>query len=271
MTIRKKNALILIDCQVDFVSPSGSLFVPGSEQDCKNITNFILNNHEEIDWLGASLDSHRLNSIFHPSFWIDKNGKNPDPFTLILKQDVLDGKFSPRFYPQESIKYLESLEAQGDKHVIWPNHCLISSKGANLDENILEAIKTWELKGKYCNFITKGTHVLTENYGIFCAQVPIPGSPETDLNLRLLKTLEEYQNLYIAGEARNFCVVNSLKQLLKHAPSLTSRLVLLEDCMSNVPGFDGLGDDVFDQARKAGVRFSTSTAENLKNTKHSLV
>ena len=80
--MRKKNALILIDVQYDFTNPKGALFVPGAVEDCKRTANFILNNVDEIDYMATTLDSHILNDIAHPSFWMDKDGNQPNPFTL---------------------------------------------------------------------------------------------------------------------------------------------------------------------------------------------
>jgi nicotinamidase-related amidase len=263
--MRKKNALLIIDAQFDFCNPSGALFVPGSEEDNKRLANFMLSNVNEIDYMAATLDSHHINDIAHPSFWKDKDGKNPSPFIVITAQDVRDGKWNPRFTPIDKVlNYLDELEKQGEyAHVIWPHHCLIGSKGHALDEVIFDAIKSYEVTGKSCNFVTKGTHPLTEHFGAFRAQVPIAGIPTTDINMDLLKKLAEYQNVYLAGQAKSHCVANTLKQALQYAPELAKKFIILEDCMSNVPGFENIADGIYDNAKKAGVRFSTTAQEKL--------
>lgn len=263
--MRKKNALLIIDAQFDFCNPKGTLFVPGSEEDNKRLANFMLNNLSEIDYMAATLDSHHINDIAHPSFWKDKDGKNPAPFGVITAQDVRDGKWTPRFTAIPTVlAYLDALASQGEyAHVIWPFHCLIGSKGHAIDDVIFDAIKAFEYTGKSCNFVTKGTHPLTEHFGAFRAQVPIPGVPSTDINMDLLKKLAEYQNVYLAGQAKSHCVANTLKQALEYVPDLAKKFVILEDCMSNVPGFENIADGIYENAKQAGVRFSNTVQEKL--------
>ncbi len=267
----KKNALLIIDAQYDFCNPAGALFVPGSVEDNQRLAKFILNNGSEISYMAATLDSHHLNDIAHPSFWQDKNGNDPNPFTLISAQSVRDGEWTPRFdNPAKVLAYLDELEKQGEfPHIIWPTHCLIASKGHALDEVVFEAIKSWEKTGKSCRFVTKGTNKMTEHFGAFCAQVPIPNANETQLNMPLLKTLSEYDNVFLAGQAKSHCVATTLKQALKYAPELATKIIVLEDCMSPVGGgpdpsnpsltFDVIAQPIYDEARKQGVRFAKST------------
>jgi len=273
MSLRKKNALLIIDAQFDFCNPNGALFVPGAVDDNKRLAQFILNNLDEIDYMAATLDSHHINDIAHPSFWRDKDGKNnPAPFSVISAQDVRDGIWTPKFHPIDKVlAYLDALQTQGEfVHVIWPHHCLIGSKGHALDEIIFDAIKAYEFNGKSCTFVTKGTHPLTEHFGAFHAQVPIPGIPSTDINMDLLKKLAEYQNVYLAGQAKSHCVATTLKQALHHAPELAKKIIVLEDCMSNVAGgpvpnvtFAQIAQPIYDDAKAKGVRFSTSVQEKL--------
>lgn len=287
MTQRKKNCLLIIDAQVDFCNPKGALFVPGSEEDNKRLASFILSNLDEIDMMAATLDSHHLIDIAHPSFWKDKDGNNPPAFSVISAKDIRDGNWVPRFYaPQVALKYLETLEQQGEfVHVIWPPHCLIGSAGHALDNIIFDAVKAFDNKkgARGCQFITKGTHPLTEHFGAFRAQVPIPGIASTDVNMDLLKTLAEYENVYLAGQAKSHCVANTLKQALQYVPDLAKKFIILEDCMSSVSGgpvpnnpaltFEVLAQPIYDDAKKAGVRFSTSVQEKLGQTSsnHALV
>lgn len=272
---KKKNALLIIDAQYDFCNPKGALFVPGAVEDNKRLAAFILNNIDEIDYMATTLDSHHLIDIAHPPFWKDKDGNNPPAFTVISAQDVKDGKWTPRFYaPQGVIKYLESLASQGEfVHVIWPVHCLIGSAGHAIDDVVFDAIKAYEYKGKLCRKVTKGTHPLTEHFGAFHAQVPIQGEPSTDVNMELLKTLSEYENVYLAGQAKSHCVATTLKQALHHVPDLAKKIIVLEDCMSSVAGgpvpsnpaltFESLAQPIYDDAKKAGVRFVNSVQEKL--------
>jgi len=183
---------------------------------------------------------------------------------IIPAIDIIDGKWIPRFFPTEAIHYLESLEKQGEfGHFIWPYHCLIGSRGAAIDHQIMEALIDWTRDGKYYNVLTKGTNPLTEHFGIFRANIPIPECPETQLNLSFIQTFEKYQNVFLAGEAKSHCIANSLKQAMEEAPLLARKVIVLEDCMSDVAGLGHLGTPIFEKARIMGIRFGNSADYQL--------
>jgi nicotinamidase-related amidase len=87
------------------------------------------------------------------------------------------------------------------------------------------------------------------------AQIPIENAPETQLNTSLISTLAAFDYIYLAGEARSHCVATSLKQILDFAPELARKMVVIEDCMSDVTGLGHLGEPIYSQARKAGLQF----------------
>jgi nicotinamidase-related amidase len=122
--------------------------------------------------------------------------------------------------------------------------------------------------------VTKGTHPDTEHFGAFEAQVPIENMTMTQYNLRLQQTLEKYDVVYLAGQAKSHCVANTLKQVVRKAPNLAKKFVVLEDAMSNVAGgpagptatnptFEDLAQPIYDEAKALGVKFSTTVTENL--------
>jgi len=263
----KKNALLIIDPQNSFCNPGdaagnsrGSLYVEGADQDMKRLASWINANENEIDFIGVTLDMHQPNDIAHPNFWQDKNGKFPAPFSVITAKEVEDGKWTPRFDPTTCLNYLKELEAQGEfPHVIWPVHCVIGSEGAAIYEPLMQSISKWTEQGKFFQTVAKGTYPFTEYFGAFHAQIPDAKRPETQLNHALIKTLEQYQNVYLAGEAKSHCVANSLKQVLNEAPNLASKFIILEDAMSNVTGFETIADPIYAKAKQMGVRFSNTT------------
>lgn len=258
--MNNQNAILIIDAQYDFCNPKGSLFVTGADADMKRLAAWIKSNKGKIDHISVTMDSHPVNDISHPSFWQDKNGNFPDPFTPITAKEIKDGKWSPRFFPKEAINYVQTLEMQGEfGHFIWPYHCLVGSRGAALDDNIMEALIEWTKDGKFYQVVAKGTYPLTEHFGIFRANVPVANRPETQLNQTLIETLEKYQNVYLAGEAKSHCVANSLKQAMEEAPNLASKFVILEDCMSDVTGLSHLGTPIYTKAKAQGIRFTKSS------------
>jgi len=257
--MRKKNAFLIIDAQYDFCHPNGALFVPGAQEDMQRLAKLIIDQQDQIDHICVTLDAHPVNDISHPAFWQDKNGNYPPPFTHISLEDALNGKWTPRFFPKESIAYLQALESQGQfPHLIWPEHCLMGSQGAGLDSTLMEALKTWTRKGKYYQAVTKGTFPLTEHFGIFMANIAYPDRPETQLNQQLINTLASYEHVFLAGQAKSHCVATSLKQALDHAPDFAQKIIVIQDCMSDVPNMGHLGEPIYQQAKNVGVRFANA-------------
>jgi nicotinamidase/pyrazinamidase len=261
----KKIALIIIDPQNDFCSPVGSLFVPGADEDNERLGEFILANKLEIDQIIVTLDSHYVIDISHPKFWLDENGENPDGFTIIKAQDVIDGKFKPAYSMFNEglvLSYLEKLEEQGEfEHCVWPEHCITGTWGSAVDTMIAGCLREWSISStdaKFVRYITKGSHPMTEHFGAFKAQVAIANANETHVNMSLIEQLEMFDIIYIAGQAKNFCVLNTLKQIMELAPNIAKKFVVLEDTMSNVLGFEGLGDETWQKAREMGIGFQKS-------------
>ncbi len=262
--MKNKNAILIIDAQYDFCNPQGALFVDGADADMLRLANWIKANKEEIDHISVTMDSHPANDISHPSFWQDKEGNFPNPFTAISSKDIHEGNWVPRFFPKEATHYVETLEAQGEfGHFIWPYHCLIGSRGAAIDDTIMEALIDWTRVGKFYQVVAKGTYPLTEHFGIFRANVPVANRPETQLNQALIDTLEKYQNVFLVGEAKSHCVANSLKQAMEDAPGLAQKFIILEDCMSDVTGLSYLGAPIYEKAKKMGMRFSKTNELSL--------
>ncbi len=254
--MRNQNAFLIIDSQYDFCHPQGALFVPGAEEDMQRLSQIIREQGDKIDHICVTLDSHPVNDISHPSFWQDQAGNSPAPFTQITLQEVKDGKWTPRFAPDQALQYLESLEAQQEfTHFIWPEHCLIGSQGNALYEELMDALVQWTRQGKDYQAVAKGTYPLTEHFGIFMAQIPVPNRPETQLNQDLIKTLENYQHVFVAGEAKSHCVATSIKQAMRYAPELAQKMVIIEDCMSDVPNMGHLAEPIYQEAKEKGLRF----------------
>jgi nicotinamidase/pyrazinamidase len=262
--MNNQHAMLIIDAQYDFCNPKGALFVQGADADMNRLSAWIKRNKKQIDHISVTTDSHPVNDISHPSFWQDKNGNIPAPFTSITASEIKEGKWSPRFSPKEAISYVEALEKQGEfGHFIWPTHCLTGSRGAAIDDSLMEALIEWTAEGNDYHVVTKGTYPLSEHFGIFRANVPVADVPETQLNQGLIDTLEKYRHVYLAGEAKSHCVANSLKQAMEEAPALARKFVILEDCMSDVTGLGFLGDPIYAKAMEMGIRFAKSTEVTL--------
>lgn len=256
----KRVAVLVIDPQNDFCLPTGSLSVPGAMDDMSRLSAMINKNEKGIELIGVTLDSHQVLDISHPGFWQDKNGNHPNPFTIITSKDVDEGIWTPLYWPMKAIEYIHSLEKQGEyPHCIWPEHCIIGSTGAAVVEVLHDAMKQWSRLGNFkLNYVMKGTHPLTEHFGAFKSQVPVEGDMSTQMNEKFIKTLMEYDVVLGAGQAKSHCVANTIKQGFEF-PELMKKFVILEDCMSNVPGFEHIADPIYEKAKQMGVQFVKST------------
>jgi nicotinamidase-related amidase len=257
---RTKNALLIIDAQEDFCNPAGSLYVPGAEKDMERLSQFIKNNIQEIDFIGLTVDSHQILDISHPKFWKNKQGDSPSPFTIITLEDVKDKSWVPLSNSTEALFYLRELKRYGEfTHCIWPEHCIKGTWGANITQPIIDGIQKWHKEtGLLYQIVSKGYYPLVEHFGAFRACVSISKVEETQWNYDFIKTLEKYDNVYLAGEAQSHCVAFTLKQAMQF-PKLAKKLVILEDCMSDVPTFELLNSQVYTDARKEGIRFINSS------------
>lgn len=257
-----KNAFLIIDTQFDFCHPDGALFVPGANRDVDRMASLIRQYADFIDHVVVTLDTHHLLDIAHPLFWRDAAGNHPAPFTRITTDEVETGRWVPQFFPDEARQYVRELEADGQfNHFIWPEHCLVGSRGAALHDTLLDALKLWS-KQRERDYIAvqKGLYPLTEHFGIFRAQVPDPAVPETQLNTALIADLDRFDTVYLMGEAKSHCVANSLKQLLDFFPTLVPKVVVITDCMSDVTGSGHLADSIYREAQTRNVRFMESSA-----------
>ncbi|MCS6967131.1 MAG: nicotinamidase [Cytophagales bacterium] len=255
------NALLIIDPQQDFCSPEGALFVPGAVEDIHRLVEFIERKGTTIEQIFVTIDSHPVNDISHPNFWRDAEGNLPPPFTSISLADVQAGRWIPQFEPERVEWYLAQLEQQGQfPHVIWPEHCLMHSQGASIDNTLLQALRRWSRStGKQYQTVVKGTCPFTEHFGIFQAQIPLPDYPETQLNTALINALMQYDRIYLAGEARSHCVATSLKQAMDFAPALAQKMIVLTDCMSDVTGLGHLAAPIYAEAQAKGIPLIVSS------------
>lgn len=255
------NSLLIIDPQNDFASPEGSLYVPGAKDDCKRLASFVNAYSDKISSIHITLDCHPNYHIAHPYFWVDADGKNPAPYTIITYRDYLDRKFSP---VDSSLKrqvedYLLSLENRGKYNLtIWPPHCLTATWGFCVEDNVWTAVHSWELNnvGKNIDFVKKAANPLTEHYSAIQAEVPDPADPSTRTNFVLIDRLKESDKIIVAGEALSHCVANTLRDLVVYIPAY--KITVLSDCTSCVSGFEAEGESFIEEFKSKGMQFEAS-------------
>lgn len=257
--------LLLIDPQNDFCDPKGALYVAGADQDCVRTANMIKRLGKKLNRIYSTFDSHSQYQIFHPMFWKKRDGNVVDPFTQIKNADVVSGEIVP-VDPNMldwAKSYTKALE-DGQRYalVIWPYHCLIGTPGWCMNTEIMQSILQWE-RDNYRSYraITKGSCFKTEHYSAVKAEVEVSEDPTTQLNMRgLIVPMEEGDMVIIGGQARNFCVANTVRDIMKNFsnPDYIRKLYILEDGTSDVPGFGTLGDDFINDFLKAGGNITTT-------------
>lgn len=256
----KKVAILGIDLQNDFTSSNGSLYVNGAEEDVKRIADFILNNQCRIDYIALTLDSHQPIHIAHQIYWRDHEGNHPPLFSIISSKDLIEGRWIPQYNKERALIYLEQLEKKGEVCTIWPMHCILGTTGWALDRLITNSLAEWAIvNGKSYELFYKGYSQSTEHYSIFKAAVEWDNEPETFLNNKLLSILNKYDEVILIGEAADFCVANSLNDILDECEELTRKIVILSDCMSWIQNDNPRAKKIFEKAKNLGVRFTTST------------
>jgi nicotinamidase/pyrazinamidase len=255
------RALLVIDPQNDFVDPSGALYVKGAERDAEALARLIESPSAQLSDLIISLDSHHRLDISHPLWFRDAEGRAPAPFTVITSADLRAGRWRALEGAQErTLAYLEALEREGRyPHVIWPEHCLMGGAGQAMFPLIFEVAQGWVARASQRSpqqiaFVSKGQNPWTEHFSAVKAEVPDPHDPHTHTRRDLIERLLVADEVWVAGWARSHCVANTVRDLVRFGgESLARKMTLVTDTMSDVPGFEEVGERFVREAQGAGV------------------
>lgn len=237
--------LWLIDVQVDFVfpAPTGRLTVPNAMEDTRRTIEFIYDNTDHITQIAASLDTHTPFQIFYPTWWVNDNGEHPAPYTIITSDDLKNGVWKPATEPVWSIRYVEELEKIGKKQLmIWPYHCMEGTLGRALVPALSEAIMYHAgARMAQPTYLTKGTIAHTEFYSVVEPEVKYPKHPDGGLNTRFLDMLSQFDLIYVTGQARSHCVLETMNSTVRYfgnKPEVIQKLRFINDATSSIPGFE---------------------------------
>ncbi len=285
-----KLALLIIDAQNTFCIPGFELFVggrsgQGAVDDSRRLSEFIYRNLGAITHITATLDTHTAMQIFHAVFLVDAQGRHPAPLTLISYDDLLAGKWrfnpalaaslnvTPEYGQAHLLHYAEELKARGKYDLtIWPYHVMLGSLGHALVPAIEEAVFFHTLaRSSQASFEIKGGNPLTEHYSAIGPEVldGPDGQAIAGRSGRFLRTLQTYDAVLIAGQAKSHCVAWTIDDLLTDIRASDERLVekvyLLEDCTSPVvvPGVV----DYTEHAERAFRRFAEAGMHVVRSTK----
>ncbi len=256
--------LLLVDPQVDFIHTDGSLCVPGAVEDTRRTIEWLLVNLERVTSIVASLDTHTPLQIFYPTWWVDRDGNHPGPFTPIAAEQVEAGGWIPTVEPEWSLNYVQQLEERAKKTLmIWPYHTMVGTPGHAITPALYEAIVFHAAaRNSQPTFIAKGSIPKTEHYSILEPEVKVPEVPLGGINQPLLDMIATYDVIYIAGQAKSHCVLETVTSLVRYFgernPEFITRWRLLEDCMSSVAhpeiDFEALADEQLSRFEQLGLQ-----------------
>jgi nicotinamidase/pyrazinamidase len=251
---------LIIDPQNDFSDTLGAaLPVPGAGADAERLAGLLDRLGERIAAIHVTLDTHQLVDISHPVFWRDASGQSPPPFTQISVADVEQGAWRA-FKPEHQARALAYVRALRDNGrytlTLWPPHCLVGTWGHGVMPVMAAALRRWE---ETCfarvDYVTKGHNPWTEHYSAVRADVPDPDDPRTQLNTRLIQTLQNADVVALSGQALSHCVANTVRDIAEcMGPEGIRKLVLIEDTSSPVPGFEDLARQFLSDLRQLGMK-----------------
>jgi nicotinamidase-related amidase len=281
----RRACLLLVDVQNTFCTPGFELFVAGRSgtgavDDTARVTAFLYRNLSAISETVVTLDTHQAFQIFHAPFLVDREGRHPDPYTLVTVEDVANGLWAVDPEAAELLgigseqaaehlrAYVEALARSGKYDLtIWPFHAMLGGIGHALVSAVEEALFFHAIARRaQTRFELKGRETLTEHYSVLGPEVSqgARGEPLGARNIPLVEHLLGFDAVLVAGQAKSHCVAWTVDDLLADAPEIAPRLYLLEDCSSPVvvPGVVDYTDD----ADAAFARFAEAGAHVVRST-----
>ncbi len=195
----EREAFLIVDVQFDFL-PGGALAVPRGDEVLKPILR-----------RAADFRTIVLSQDWHP----------PDHFS---------------FASRHGRQPFESLEAEGQQQILWPDHCIQNSYGAEIHPGILGLGPA--------SVIRKGTNPAIDSYSAFFDNRSMH---QTGLDAWLKS--KDISRLVVAGLATDYCV----KYTVLDGLSLGYSVELF------LPGCRGIKEDVnadLDEMAAAGVGIS---------------
>lgn len=261
-----RRLLWLVDVQIDFCFPAplGRLSVPNALADSRRTIEWLYRHIHQITHIAASLDTHTPFQIFYPSWWQDSDGQQPSPYTVITAAEVRSGRWQPTIEPEWSAHYVDQLEKRSRKQLmIWPYHCMEGTTGRALVPALSEAIM-YHSAARYAQptYIVKGTIPQTEYYSVLEPEVKYPSHPDGVLNEVFLRSLNKFDTIYICGQARSHCVLETMHSVVRYfmeQPTILARFRFLDDCSSSITGFEETTERQIAAFGERGIRLVKST------------
>jgi nicotinamidase-related amidase len=114
--------------------------------------------------------------------------------------------------------------------------------------------------------VLKGTIAKTEYYSLLEPEVPVPEDPAGVLNEPFLAELMSYDAIYVAGQAKSHCVLETIASIVRRfgdRRDVMSRVHILTDCTSSVRhptiDFEAIANETLERFASMGLKRVTST------------
>jgi nicotinamidase/pyrazinamidase len=251
----------LLPAAADGTRIAPSLPVTGAHRDMVRLAEWLGQNLAKVNAVTVTLDHHHRLDIAHPGFWRTRTNDVVAPFTQITAAAFAAGDFTVAqgLDAERAHRYLEALEATGRfVHMVWPVHCQIGTWGQCIHAALQTALDTWEDRtARRVRHVLKGENPWTEHYSALQAEIPDPADAATGLNRAMLAELAQADRVLIAGEAGSHCVRATVEHLVENWPHAMDRLVIVEDAISPVAGFEAVYADFLARMRERGLRIAT--------------
>jgi nicotinamidase-related amidase len=280
--------LLAVDVQNTFCIPDFELFVAGRSgsgavDDSRRLCEFVYRNLGTITQIVPSLDTHHAMQVFHAIWLVDEDGNHPAAYTLVSADDVASGRWRVNAavaealgidlgYAERHLAHYTRRLAEGGKYelTIWPYHAMLGGIGHALVSAFEQAVFFHGIvRHSRPEFQVKGDNPLTEHYSMLGPEVTEgpDGDPLGARNTGLIATLQGFDAVVIAGQAKSHCVAWTIDDLLEDDDArerLADRTYLLEDCTSPVvvPGvvdYTDEADAAFERYAAAGMHVVRST------------
>lgn len=122
---------------------------------------------------------------------------------------------------------------------LWPAHCVIGTSGWGLDTRLAAAVSL--LYTDKCKIVDKGINPEIEEYSVLSNSNNEGG---------LLPILKEASEIHICGIAGDFCVAETIKDLIRLG--LSDRLIVRKDYIASTDSGDILNEIISESGIKCG-------------------
>ena len=202
----RNSVLLVIDVQNDFC-PGGNLAVESGDEVVPVINRIM----PAFPWVVATQDWHPPD---HVSFASSHPGRKP----------------------------LDVVDADGIEQILWPDHCIQGSRGAELNPRLDQT--------RIGLLLRKGMRRGLDSYSAF-----FENDHRTDTGLRHYLKGMKLRELFICGLATDYCVLASARD----ARRLGFRVTLVRDACRGVDFPQGSIEKAIADMQKAGVRMKESS------------